>query len=327
MKELFRFYDEVVHSCESLTNKLYKAENNPKIKEDVIINLKQNLTEKKACKNIFSKGFVHFTMPLFTKQRAERLRKATASLATVFFTTSSSIQKSSTDFFEVMKINPADIITEICKSLELLSLKPLELPPFIPEIGSTEGTKLHEADPVFDLYNYAQDQADEVLEDTVIRKDFDHRQSSDAAKESAGPTTSNSDSEKRKSKGLGFNFSSLRRGRKSDPPAPTLTIGGASVTPPPEQLDPRETFDYTKNHVETIDINGSDSSIVTSKASPNAEYTSLGSSSPPPYSIVPAISAIPTFNKNEKSLNLLSELTGGEEKPKFTSFRDSEFEN
>eukprot|EP01038_Epipyxis_sp_PR26KG_P008420 gene8420-11388_t len=129
-KELFRVHEEILANIEALSSKLSKFETNRSAyRLDLINEARKALEEKQLCLTAFYKGFVFFTLPMYSRQRAATFRRATASVAAINLTVAYSLQKACLSFFSDLILSPQQAIKETCRTLELLCLKQLDQPP------------------------------------------------------------------------------------------------------------------------------------------------------------------------------------------------------
>lgn len=130
LKELCATHGVLQRMIDSLNVKLAGAvSSKSSTRQQVMAELTQQISEKELCLSAFYKGFVYFTMPLYSRLRAATLRKLTGAMASATLTSSYSLQYACKEFFASLNIEPSAAIVNTSSMLDLLSMRPLEVPP------------------------------------------------------------------------------------------------------------------------------------------------------------------------------------------------------
>jgi hypothetical protein len=130
LKDLCNTHTYIASMIDALNVKLSKATTSKSSNRTALMaDLTQSICEKELSLSAFYKGFCYFTLPIYARQRAASLRKLTGALAAASLTTAYSLQHACREFFASLNIKPSAAIADTSNLLNLLSMRPLEIPP------------------------------------------------------------------------------------------------------------------------------------------------------------------------------------------------------
>ena len=123
-RELIKLHEEMIAGIGSVGLKLEKASAGKS--KDSVPDLSKQLEAKQAEIANFYKGFVYFTLPMCSRLRSHTLRQAFLAMGSTQLAEACALRASALTFFKAMQCNPETFMTESCKKLELLALKPFD---------------------------------------------------------------------------------------------------------------------------------------------------------------------------------------------------------
>ena len=138
LKELLRTHDEMLASIESLRSRLFKAEK--LAQAQTVSEMKRALEEKRSNLHTFYKGFVLFSLPVFSRQRAASLRRLLGGLiAANCYAPTYPLLRNCVQFFQRLEMSPSLATADTSRLLEQLYLRSLPLGDLPPDAGLGPG--------------------------------------------------------------------------------------------------------------------------------------------------------------------------------------------
>lgn len=130
LKELLKVHDEMVKDIESTNLKIAKLESSKAVKLDQLQEAKRSLEDKQACVAAFYKGFMYFTIPFISRQRASHARRFFSGFICSQMSNSYTLFKACQEYFTNLVLPVQQVAEETSRMLDLLKVKPIAKLPF-----------------------------------------------------------------------------------------------------------------------------------------------------------------------------------------------------